>query len=100
MKRKKEEGEPVIPLSNLRERVATATGVSLSTVKRIIKKGKNKPEGATFSSPRKTIEKPRSKSDLDQFDEKMIRTVIYRFTETHQCRPTLPQILEAVKNEG
>ncbi|KAF2890566.1 hypothetical protein ILUMI_15607 [Ignelater luminosus] len=99
MKREKEEGEPVIPLSNLRERVAAATGVSVGTVKMIIKKGKNKPEGATFSSPRKTIEKPSPKSDLDQFDEETIKTVIYRFTETHQCRPTLPKILETMKNE-
>ncbi|KAF2891728.1 hypothetical protein ILUMI_14445 [Ignelater luminosus] len=99
MKKEKEEGEPVIFLSNLREKVAAGTGVSLSTVKRIIKKGKNKPERATFSSPRKTIEKPSPKSDLDQFDEEIIRTVIYRFTKTHQCRPTLPKILEAVKNE-
>ncbi|KAF2893672.1 hypothetical protein ILUMI_12502 [Ignelater luminosus] len=74
MKKEKEEGEPVIFLSNLREKVAAGTGVSLSTVKRIIKKGKNKPEGATFSSPRKTIEKPSPKSDLDQFDEEIIRT--------------------------
>ncbi|KAK4885287.1 hypothetical protein RN001_001558 [Aquatica leii] len=43
MKKKKEEGL-TIPLSQLRERVAEATGVSLSTVKRIIKEGKCTPE--------------------------------------------------------
>ncbi|KAK4885545.1 hypothetical protein RN001_001816 [Aquatica leii] len=77
----KEQGQLSIPLNSLRERVATATGVGLNTVKRILKEASEKPEHSKFSSPRKTINKESTKSSVDKFEEEIILRIIYTYDE-------------------
>jgi transposase len=91
-------GTPAIPFSRLQDRVAKATGVGLNTVKRIIKEAEQN-GGTKFSSPRKTIVKPSPRSSVDEYEEEVVRNVIYNFTKTHNKRPTMKAVFEAVKNE-
>lgn len=94
-----EKGAPVIPLSNVQERVARATGVGLNTVKRVIAEAKRKPEGSKFTSPRKRTKKSSPKSTVDQFQEEIIRNTIYTYASIHKQRPTMKAIFELLKTE-
>ncbi|VEN52190.1 unnamed protein product, partial [Callosobruchus maculatus] len=96
----KDTGELTVPLNNLFERVVKATGVSLSTVQRVVKENASKPAGTKFTSPRKTINKPSPKSSVDQFDEEIIRSVLYKFVHIHKRRPTMQAVYQAVINDG
>ncbi|KAG5886613.1 hypothetical protein JTB14_001037 [Gonioctena quinquepunctata] len=81
MQSEKEQQALTIPLSNLQERVAKACGVGINTVKRIINEGKEKSPATPFKSPRKTINKPStSKGSVDEFEEEIIRKIIYNYT--------------------
>ena len=100
MKREKETGQLTVPLNKVFERVAEATGVSLSTVKRVVNENATKPPGTKFTSPRKTINKPSPKSTVDIFDEEIIRSVIYKFSHIYKRRPTMKAVYEAVINDG
>ncbi|KAF5289753.1 hypothetical protein FQA39_LY03670 [Lamprigera yunnana] len=101
MEKEKEE-ELTTPLPQLQERVAEATGVSLSIVRRIIKEGGSTFEtsqrgSSKFSLPRKTVTRPRPKSTLDKFNEEIIRKIIYSFIDNQKCAPPVSKVLEEVK---
>lgn len=116
MKKEKEQGNFTTAVT---ERVAKATGVGLSTVKRICKEAAGKPEGLYFTlgtshyicfifcfvdqkflSPRKTIQKSKPKSCVDGFDEEIIRKIIYTYPSIYKKRPTMAAVFQAVKEDG
>lgn len=68
MRREGNFNSPSIPFKNVNDRVAAATGVSKNTVVRISgeKKRIDNREISEFSSPRKTIKKPKTVNDIDE----------------------------------
>jgi transposase len=99
MKNEKDCGEVSIPLNRLQERVAEATGVGICTLRRIIKEAENKPVRSKFTSPRKKINQPKPKQSVDQYEEEIIRNIIYTYADIHKRRPTMKAVFEAVKDE-
>lgn len=100
MKIEKEQDALKIPLSSLQERVAKACNVSVASVKRIVSEGNRKSPGERFKSPLKTLNKPStSKGSVDEFEEEIIRKIIYSYTAIHNRRPTMKRIFESVKKE-
>lgn len=85
---------------NILERTAEATGISRTTVKRIVSEARNKPAGSKFVSPGKTIEKSKPKSVLADFDETIIRNIIYNYAAIHKKRPTMQAVLQEAKRDG
>jgi transposase len=100
MKNEKDCGEVSIPLNRLQKRVAEATGVGICTLRRIIQEAENKPVGSKFTSPRKKINQPKPKQSVDQYEEEIIRNIIYTYADIHKRRPTMKAVYEAVKDEG
>lgn len=98
----KEEAEHGIKqkLTGVHTRVCAATGVSLSTLKRIIKEGEtNLTDGNTFSTPNKTRHRTKTKSVLDDFDKCALRRIIYNFHKTKGELPTLKTLLPVAQSE-
>ncbi|KAJ8947626.1 hypothetical protein NQ318_002638 [Aromia moschata] len=86
-------GEPVIPLNKVQERVSAATGVSLSTVKRIRREATRIKENiqASFVTHNKK-RCTKSSLTLDDFDKGLLRRTIINFHVTEKQVPTLPRI--------
>ncbi|KAF2905310.1 hypothetical protein ILUMI_00864 [Ignelater luminosus] len=63
MKREADAGAPMIPLSKVQQRVSAATGISLRTINRIAKEGREieKGEKPSFSTPNKIRKNRKSK---------------------------------------
>ena len=55
--------------------------------------------GYKFTSPRKTVLKQKPKSTVDEFDEEVIRRIIYTFSNIHHRRPTMAAIFQKVKED-
>jgi len=75
-----------IPLSKVQKRVTEATRVSRRTLCRVLKEGKNVETGVAtaFSTPRKLRPKVCTKSVLDNFDEAVLRRIVYNFYLTEK----------------
>ncbi|KAF2901785.1 hypothetical protein ILUMI_04401 [Ignelater luminosus] len=69
--READAGAPMIPLSKVQQRVSAATGISLRTINRIAKEGREieKGEKPSFSTPNKIRKNRKSKAALDDFDK-------------------------------
>ena len=70
-KNEKEAGKILFSLSDINARASQATGVSLSTIKRIDRKGQD------FSTPRK--KKRASRAVWDSFDAHVARRTVHEF---------------------
>lgn len=83
------------------KRVSTATGVSISTVKRIVKEAKSIEEGASnsFSTPDKERIRTSNKSSPDNFNEEVVRRTINNFYIEEKQRPTLKKIHSRLKEK-
>lgn len=91
LKREAEEGEPVIPLLNYKERLIAATGISESTYKRILKEGQTveAAEKPSFSTPHKKRPRISSKSAIPEHEEEEVRRIVNNFYLIEKRRPTL-----------
>ncbi|KAF2903115.1 hypothetical protein ILUMI_03076 [Ignelater luminosus] len=71
MKREADAGAPMIPLSTVQQLVSAATGISLRTINRIAKEGREieKGEKPSFSTPNKIRKNRKSKVARDDFDK-------------------------------
>ncbi|KAF2899783.1 hypothetical protein ILUMI_06404 [Ignelater luminosus] len=71
MKREADAGAPMIPFSKVQQRVSAATGISLRTINRVAKEGREieKGEKPSFSTPNKIRKNRKSKVALDDFDK-------------------------------
>ena len=83
-----------ILLSKVQKRVTEATRVSRRTLCSVLKEGENVETGVAmeFSTPRKLRPKVCSRSVLDNFDEAVLRIIVYNFCLTEKQRPTLKAI--------
>lgn len=86
MQREAEEQRPIKDFNKVQERAATATGVSLSTIKRISREMKSVEDGAStsFSTPNKKRQRTASKSNLDDCDRGVLRRLIINFYITEK----------------
>ncbi|KAK5645689.1 hypothetical protein RI129_004153 [Pyrocoelia pectoralis] len=82
MKEEAANGDPIIPLSNYKQRVLAATGISESSYKRILKEAESVDTGAStsFSSPRKNSPKTVLKTNLPNHE---FGTTFYAVCERH-----------------
>lgn len=86
-------------------RVAAAAGYSVRSVQQITKEAgesenvcPGKPH--VFKSPRKKLNMPRPRTDLNHFEEEIIRKAIYNFAEIHKRLPTMKSVYEDVKSSS
>ena len=88
-----EENPPIIPLSQVHERVAAATGVSLRTIQRVASERKKVATGekTCFETPSKTRDK-KTQRRLNDADLPILRRVIVNFHLMEKKQPTLKGI--------
>lgn len=88
----------------VQERVAKATGVSSTTVTRIIKESKDVSEAGIFETPKKGGKKKEYRLNLDSFDYTVIRNMIYdfhiRFKEVVTLKSLKIKLFEAIGFQG
>lgn len=97
MKSEAERG-PIL-LQQVQKRVAEATGISRSSIQRILKESRSTPETPRFTTPRKKWAKKIKKSTVDEFDKTVIRRTIHEFHKTQNQRPTLKTLLPVIKEK-
>ncbi|CAG4973937.1 unnamed protein product [Parnassius apollo] len=86
-------------LRNIAKRTAEATGVSESTVQRILKEERNLPSSSSrFLSPMRNRRKRVNKVNIDGFTAGVVRSTIQEFYIVHKQIPTLKK-LQSVLNE-
>lgn len=83
--------------TELRNRVVAATGVSLSTIKRIVSesvdlRGSNNDNGEVHLRSPKKRKRTRTKTNIPEWEKMDIRNMIYNFHKTEGCRVTLTQL--------
>lgn len=96
MKREADQGPLLI--KQVQKRVAEATGVSRSSIQRILNEKRNTP-GQSFTTPRKRWKKKNKKTTIDDFDKAVIRRTVYDFHKTEGQRATLKSLLPVVKDK-
>lgn len=94
MQREAFEQKPTIDFKKAQKRAAMATGVSLSTVKRIASEMNEIEigEASSFVSPNKKRQKTATKTNIDDFDQGVLRRYIMNFCVTEKKVPTLKHI--------
>ncbi|KAG8288067.1 hypothetical protein J6590_023437 [Homalodisca vitripennis] len=98
MKNEKESGT-AININNVLVRVKAATGVPLTTIKKIVSERKKVIQDNTeFSTPKKNRNRIKPKTDLDNFDIGVIRRTINEFHRIHGERPTIKSLLSVLKS--
>ena len=95
MKKEAENGEPS-NLSRVQTRVAEATGVSVSSLKRILKEQKS---GKGFSTPHKKRPRRKVKTVIDDFDKCVVRRTVNEFHRAEGERPTLKSLLPVLREK-
>lgn len=99
MKREAESGQP-INVKQVQARVAEATGVSIRSLQRILNEEKEcLRSGAELSTPHKKRPRKKLKTDLDDFDECVVRKAVNEFHLTQKERPTVKSLLRILKGK-
>jgi hypothetical protein len=95
MQKEEDEHKFIIPVSKLHERVASATGVSKSSITTIKKEMLNLQAGATTSHSTPKIYKTRLRpcTNLDDFDMCVVRRTIHQFYIHEKRVPTVKAVL-------
>lgn len=89
-------------MKGIKEKVSSATGVSVRTIERIIKEGNTLPESETdklFKSPGKKRSRVCNVTALEDYELVDFRRIIYNFHKTENCRVTLPALQETLRND-
>lgn len=99
MKMEAQQG-PIL-LKQVQERVSQATGVKIRTLQLMLKQNReNNAAGRSFVTPRKNMrKKQRQKTELDAFDQGVVRRTVNEFHRTHGQRPTLKSLLPVLKEK-
>ncbi|KAL1488644.1 hypothetical protein ABEB36_014444 [Hypothenemus hampei] len=87
--KEKDAGGPLLPLTAVRERVATALNLNISTVSTISKAVKN---NEVLSSPKKKKPRPKTVTNRNTLDETAVRNVIYEMYEVKMWREALAKV--------
>uniref|UniRef100_A0A1B6MFG2 Winged helix-turn helix domain-containing protein n=1 Tax=Graphocephala atropunctata TaxID=36148 RepID=A0A1B6MFG2_9HEMI len=99
MKKEAEANAP-IHLKKVQERVVQATGVSESTLRRILKEEKTCSQSGTYlSTPNKIRHQKKLKSDLDDFYLGMVTRSVNDFHRQHEEGPTLKSLLHVLREK-
>ena len=70
-------------LKQVQKRICEATGIGRTTVTELISKERSKGAGSNaFDSPTKKRKKSKPVTDVDEFDESVIRRTIHNFHNT------------------
>jgi hypothetical protein len=95
MQKEADERKFVIPVSKVHERVASATGVSKSSLKTIRKEMINLQAGATtsYSTPKRNKNRPRPCTNLGDFDICVVCRTIHEFYIHEKTIPTVKAVL-------
>jgi signal recognition particle GTPase len=97
MKKEAESGK-VINVKQIQDRISEATGMSSSSLKRILKEYEhNKRVGKEFGTHHKKRPRRKIKTDIDDVNKCVIRRTTNEFHTTESERPTLPSLLPALK---
>lgn len=103
MKEESVSGTPNIPLKKARDRTAAATGVSIRSVSRINREltslKVSEDEVKSFLTPNKNRKRQNPVTDLDQFDECVVRRLVYDFYITEKRLPTAKLLQIALKEK-
>ncbi|XP_045784542.1 uncharacterized protein LOC123880459, partial [Maniola jurtina] len=83
--------------SSILKRVQTLTGVSSSTIRRIV--GEGRANGGVFSTPGKRRKRGKKKINLDSFDLEVIRNKIKEFYTVKKEIPTLRKLLQTLRED-
>lgn len=69
-------------------------------MRRIVKEANRKSPGSPFKSQRKNIQEPSiSKGSIDEFEEEIIKRIIYSYAAIHKRIPAMKTLFKEVKNE-
>ncbi|CAB3232287.1 unnamed protein product [Arctia plantaginis] len=97
MKKEKEEG--VKDVDKVYLRVANATGVSQRTVRRIATEGNISGLLSVFRTTAKKRSKSKPITDIDLFDQGVIKRCIHNFHKTEKEMPTINKLLAKLKRD-
>ncbi|KAF5300783.1 hypothetical protein FQA39_LY11028 [Lamprigera yunnana] len=100
MQEEKERQELTVPLNNLQERVAAATGVSLSTLKRIVKEGMKLTPATKFTSPRKSVAKSSKCSVVDIWEENVVQRIEAEYMEREHIIDAVEDLIIPINQSG
>lgn len=90
----------IIDPKKVRERVATACGVSQRTLTRLsAEKRKLEETNTSFETPNKKRKLPKKVTGLDSFDLGVVRRIVNNFYLTEKCLPTLKKIRIKLERE-
>lgn len=102
MRREARENEPVIDFKQVQKRVAVATGVSISSIRRISQQMQLVEDGesSSFETPNEKRAKSASKTNLDDFDKGLLRRLIINYYVTEKSVPTIKSIHQKFSQEN
>lgn len=94
MQREAKENKPLKDFKKVHERVVMATGVSMSTVQKIVREMKciQDGESSTFETPNQKRLKSAPKSNLDGFDRGLLRRFIINYYTVDKIVPTVRRL--------
>ncbi|CAK1591466.1 unnamed protein product, partial [Parnassius mnemosyne] len=98
MKKESEDGVQ-IPLKLVQKRAAAATGVSLRTVQRIAATANESEMLAVFRTPGKKRKGVKRVTNIDSFDQGVIKRCVHNFHVTEKELPTLKQLQRKLKDD-
>lgn len=91
MRNEASRGKPIISFAKVEERLSKATGLSLSTIRKIGEKDSDIKVNNSLQSPLKT--KPvKPRADVNDHDKGMLRCIMHNFYLTHKMIPNLERI--------
>jgi transposase len=94
MKNEAENG--VSNLKQVQKRTAKATNTCVATVRRIVREGERNGE---FKTPGKKRPREKPMTDLDNFDQGVIKRCILNFYSTEQVLPTVEKLRQKLQND-
>lgn len=97
MKKEKEEG--VKDVDKVYLRVANATGVSQRTIQRIATEGNVSGLLSVFRTPGKKRSRSKPITNIDNFDQGVIKRCIHNFHKTEKEMPTINKLLAKLKRD-
>lgn len=96
-------GAVTIPIQKARERAAVATGVSVRTISRINKEldaiRVSEEENKSFTTPQKHRKRQHPITGIDNFDECVVRRLVYEFYLTEKRLPTAKLLRNSLREK-
>lgn len=81
------------------KRTSAATKTSERTVRRIVKEGRNSEFLTVFRTPGKKRNKPKPITNIDSFDQSVVRTCVHNYHITNKELPTVEKLRRKLKED-